>query len=47
MQSLKSNFKFKILLKNLLENAWKFTAKNPQAIIDFGLTKAEDGQKEE
>ena len=34
----------KVALQNLLENAWKFTAKSPHAIIEFGVTKVEDGQ---
>lgn len=28
----------RILMENLLENAWKFTAKNPQAQIEVGVT---------
>ncbi len=28
----------RIVLENLLGNAWKFTAKNPQANIAFGVT---------
>lgn len=33
----------KIALQNLLENAWKFTSKNPNALVDF-TSKEEDGQ---
>lgn len=28
-----------IILRNLLENSWKFTAKHPRAKIEFGVTK--------
>lgn len=34
----------KVALQNLLENAWKFTTKNPHAIIDFGLITVENEQ---
>jgi signal transduction histidine kinase len=34
----------KIVLANLLGNAWKFTGKQPDAMIEFGLT-AEDGRR--
>jgi PAS domain S-box-containing protein len=30
------------LLENLLSNAWKFTSKNPQARIEFGMTYHDD-----
>jgi two-component system, sensor histidine kinase and response regulator len=30
----------RIALENLLENAWKFTSKQPEARIEFGLTQA-------
>ena len=33
-----------ILVRNLVENAWKFTARSPEAIIEFGV-KEKDGQK--
>jgi light-regulated signal transduction histidine kinase (bacteriophytochrome) len=29
----------KIALENLLENAWKFTAKQPESRIEFGMTQ--------
>ena len=29
----------RIVLENLLNNAWKFTGKNPRAYIEFGLTE--------
>ncbi|ADI83876.2 sensor histidine kinase [Geobacter sulfurreducens] len=29
-------------LRNLLENAWKYTARNPDAAIEFGVTQDED-----
>jgi len=29
----------RIILRNLLENSWKFTTKHPQAKIEFGVTK--------
>jgi light-regulated signal transduction histidine kinase (bacteriophytochrome) len=32
------------VLQNLVENAWKFTAKHDGAIIEFGTTAAEDGR---
>jgi light-regulated signal transduction histidine kinase (bacteriophytochrome) len=31
-----------ICLKNLLENAWKFTSKNPSALVEFGETQQND-----
>ena len=30
----------KIAMENLLENAWKFTAKEPESRIEFGMTQA-------
>jgi len=30
-----------LALENLLSNAWKFTAKQPQAVIEFGVTEHE------
>lgn len=30
-----------VVLENLLNNAWKFTAKNPQAKIEFGVMPSE------
>ncbi len=33
----------RILLENLLENAWKYTARRDGAVIDFGAEAAEDG----
>lgn len=32
-----------ILMENLLENAWKFTSKNPAARIEVGMTRMEEG----
>jgi PAS domain S-box-containing protein len=32
------------VLENLIENAWKFTAKDDDAIIEFGATTPEDGR---
>jgi two-component system, chemotaxis family, CheB/CheR fusion protein len=32
----------KIMLRNLLENAWKFTIKRPESRIEFGVMKRED-----
>jgi light-regulated signal transduction histidine kinase (bacteriophytochrome) len=32
------------VLENLIENAWKFTAKDDGAIIEFGATTPEDGR---
>lgn len=32
----------KILLTNLLDNAWKYSARNPQAVIRFGLVAGEN-----
>ncbi|GAI27177.1 unnamed protein product [marine sediment metagenome] len=32
----------KIMLENLLNNAWKFTSKNSGAKIEFGITKSKD-----
>lgn len=34
----------RILLENLLGNAWKFTAKNPEARIELTMETAENGQ---
>jgi PAS domain S-box-containing protein len=34
---------FKVLLENLLGNAWKFTSKQPQARIELGATPGADG----
>jgi PAS domain S-box-containing protein len=34
-----------IALRNLLENAWKFTSKNPQTLIEMGVT-ARDGERD-
>ena len=33
-----------IALNNLLENAWKYTSKNPNALIEFGQTQ-QNGEK--
>jgi light-regulated signal transduction histidine kinase (bacteriophytochrome) len=33
-----------VVLENLLNNAWKFTAKRPQAKIEFGLLSAETAE---
>jgi signal transduction histidine kinase len=33
-----------IVLENLLGNAWKFTGKNPHAVIEFGVTRHEGKQ---
>jgi signal transduction histidine kinase len=30
-----------LVLENLLDNAWKFTGKNPHAVIEFGITQHE------
>jgi light-regulated signal transduction histidine kinase (bacteriophytochrome) len=30
----------RIVLENLLENAWKFTSKQPESRIEFGVTQA-------
>lgn len=30
-----------VLMENLLENAWKFTSKNPEARIEVGMTRVE------
>lgn len=35
----------RIILDNLLRNAWKFTEKQPKATIEVGLWKMEDGKK--
>lgn len=35
----------RVLLSNLLENAWKFTSKHPQAAIEFGATLTQNGKK--
>jgi light-regulated signal transduction histidine kinase (bacteriophytochrome) len=32
------------VLDNLLGNAWKFTAKRAQAVIEFGRTRLDDGR---
>lgn len=32
----------RLVLENLLDNAWKFTAKQPQARIEFGVAEHED-----
>ena len=32
----------RVVLENLLSNAWKFTAKHPRARIEFGATQQED-----
>jgi PAS domain S-box-containing protein len=32
----------RVLLQNLLENAWKYSAKNPQAEIEFGAETADE-----
>jgi light-regulated signal transduction histidine kinase (bacteriophytochrome) len=34
----------RIVLENLVGNAWKFTSKTPGAKIEFGRTQAEDGE---
>ena len=34
----------RVMMENLLANAWKFTGKNPQARIEFGMTER-DGEK--
>lgn len=34
----------KVLLLNLLDNAWKFTAKQPHARIEFGTTEDDNGK---
>jgi PAS domain S-box-containing protein len=34
----------KIALENLIGNAWKYTAKQDAAIIDFGMTESGEGQ---
>jgi signal transduction histidine kinase len=33
-----------VVLENLLGNAWKFTGKNPRAVIEFGVTQHEGKQ---
>jgi len=33
-----------VVLENLLANAWKFTGKNPRAVIEFGITEHEGRQ---
>jgi light-regulated signal transduction histidine kinase (bacteriophytochrome) len=30
-----------VLLQNLLQNAWKFSARNPQPRVEFGITQTE------
>ncbi len=35
----------RIVLENLLGNAWKFTSKQPSARIEFGATEGERGEK--
>jgi len=30
------------MFEELLENAWKFTSKNPNALIEFGETQQND-----
>jgi len=34
----------RVVLNNLLGNAWKFTSKNPQAKIELGITESADGK---
>ena len=34
----------RIALENLLGNAWKFTGKQPEAVIEFGSTKEDEGK---
>jgi light-regulated signal transduction histidine kinase (bacteriophytochrome) len=34
-----------VVLENLLNNAWKFTAKRPQARIEFGMMASKEGQE--
>jgi len=31
----------RVLLENLIENAWKFTSKEPEALIEFGAVERE------
>ena len=31
----------RLVLENLLDNAWKFTSKHPSATIEFGVTQKE------
>jgi light-regulated signal transduction histidine kinase (bacteriophytochrome) len=33
----------RVMLENLLENAWKFTSKEPEALIEFGAAEREGG----
>ncbi len=33
----------RVVMENLLQNAWKFTGKNPNAKIEFGIMHSEDG----
>ena len=33
----------KVVLENLLENAWKFTSREPEALIEFGAVEREGG----
>lgn len=35
----------RIVMENLLSNAWKFTSKVPQPVIEVGATRADDGRK--
>lgn len=35
----------RIMMENIIGNAWKFTSKNPYAIIEFGLHKKEGDEK--
>lgn len=35
---------FRVVLENLLDNAWKFTAKTPQARIEMGITEHDGGE---
>jgi PAS domain S-box-containing protein len=33
----------RVVLENLLENAWKFTSREPEALIEFGAVEREEG----
>jgi len=33
---------FRIVMENLIENAWKFTSKHPTALIEFGMQQQND-----